>query len=632
MLQIMRELSKSWIFKSLMGLLIVSFGIWGIGDMFRGNPAQRTVASVGDITIPVQSLEFRFQADLPEARSALGPDLTADQARQIGVLDRTLNVMIEEFAYDQDATRQGISVAPDYIMKKLASEPSLRDKDGKFNVQLWQHLLGKTGLSEQSFLDHETKGTARQLILASLIANTEPPKTMVDNLYQARGDKRLVEIVTLRNDSLKNSVDKPKDEEIEAYYKANEAKFVAPDYRGITIGKITAESIGKDVKIEEADVRQAYESRSGELVLPETRDLVQIIMQDEAKARALADAAQAAKSLTDAAKAKGLTPITMNKIDDKTILPELYTTIFALEAGQISAPVKSSMGWHVVQVKTIHAGGLPSYEEIVDKLTTTLRDERAGDLVAKTINQLDDALAGGQALEDIADELKMHLTRTAAVDAQGNAPDGKPVADIPAKDLTLRAAFELGSGETGQVLEDGLGSYYVVRVDQITPSQTRPLADVRPAVITAWTTDQLELKAAASAEALAQSLREGKTATSFASRPGVEIRLSKPLSLLGDTDKDIPANAAQQIFRMKKGDVTTAAVPGKQYVLRLSDIVPVDPAKPEASRIKVLEDLKEKLPRVFVDAYSDYLHGVFPVKINEELVEQLKFRDQDGNR
>lgn len=629
MLQSMRELAKSWVFKSLMALLVVSFGIWGIGDMFKGNPAQRTVGQVGDIKIPVQQLEFRFQMEMPEARRVFGKELTVDQARRIGVLDRTLGMMMEEHSFDLEAQRLGISVSGESILKKLASEPRFRDKDGKFNTQLWQRVLSQAGMSEKMFLDVDARNTARQIMMRSIIANERIPQTMIDTMYQARGAKRMAEVIVLRNDSVKD-IQPATDEQLEAYYKAHENEFIAPEYRGITIAHLSSEALVKDITISDEEVKKAYEDRASEMVQPETRDLVQVVVQDEEKAKAISEAAEKGKSLSDAAKAKSLTPITMNKIDEKAILPELFTSVFSLEEGQVSAPIKSALGWHVVQVKKVNVGGKQSFEQIKESLKKTLQEERVGDVIAKTVNQIDDALAGGQSLDDLADSLKLHLSRYASLDAKGQTPDGKPVADIPAKDLVLPSAFALNSGETSQVLDDGKGNYYVTRVDQVTQSQVRPFAEAKKNVANAWLEDQLYEKANAAAEEIAKQLREGKSATSFATRPGIDVRLSKAVSLLGDTDKDLPAEAIPQILSMKKGDVATAASAGKQYIFRLADIVPVDPKKPEATRIKVVEDLKEKLPHNLVDQYAEYLHVLYPQKIDRELMDSLKNRASDG--
>jgi peptidyl-prolyl cis-trans isomerase D len=620
----MRVLAQSWIFKSLMVLLVISFAAWGIGDMFRGNPALRTVASVGEVDIPVQELETRFQLGMAEIRGMLGPDITPAQARQMGLLDRTLNLIIQEIAFDLEANRLGIHVPREYIIQKIAEEPRFRTPDGKFNAELLRQLLARAGLSEEGFFQAETRSDARKIVVSSLTAGAQAPKIMIDTVYQARGAKRILEVLTLRNDAVKG-VEAASEEQLKAYYTAHEGEFVAPEYRGLTIGKLSSAEITKDITVTDQELQEAYETRSSEFVIPETRDLVQIVLQDEEKAKSIAETATSLRNLAEAAKAKNLTPITMNKVEESAILPELAQDVLALKEGNVTKAVKSPMGWHVVQLKKIHAGGKRSFDEAKVDLQKTLQEERAGDMIAKTINQLDDALAGGKSLEDVADSLRLQLSRYASLDAKGLQPDGQPPKEaLPATELVLPASASLNSGETSQVLDDGSGQYYVVRVDQITPSQTQPFDVVKEKVRTAWTEEQYYNKAAAAAEDMAKELREGKKATSFASMPGVSLRLSQPMSVLSEPDKELPPEIVPQVFHMKKGDVTTAARHGKQYIVRLNDIVPVDPAKPESSRLKIVADLQEKYPQNVLEQYMAYMETLFPTKIDIDFLNALK--------
>ena len=624
MLQSMRVLAQSWVFKSLMLLLVISFAAWGIGDMFRGNPALRTVASVGKINIPVQELESRFQMSMADIRGMFGPDITVAQARQMGLLERTLNLVMQEYTFDLEAERLGVNVPREYILQKIAKEPSFRTADGKFNADALRQALSRVGMSEETFFQSEMRNDARRLIVNGITASAETPKIMIDTVYQARGAKRILEVLTLRNDSVKG-LEPPTEEQLKAYYAAHENEFVAPEYRGLTIARLSAADITKDIAITDQDLQSAYESRSEEFVVPETRDLVQVVLQDEAKAKSIAETASTLHNLAEAAKAKSLTPISMNKIDDKAILPELAPSVFALKEGEVTGPIKSSLGWHVLQLKKINAGGKLTFDQAKADLQKLLQEERAGDMIAKTINQLDDAIAGGRSLEDVADTLRLHLTRYPALDAKGLQPDGQePKEAIPAKEITLPSALSLTTGETGPVLEDGTGQYYVARVDQITPAQTEPFEKVQAKVRTAWTEEQLYVKASAAAEDIAKELREGKKATSFAATPGISIRLSQPMSILSEPDKDLPPEVVPQVFHMKKGDVTVAARQGKQYIVRLSDIVPVDPAKPESSRMKIVTDLKDKLPQNLLEQYMTYLGTLFPKKIDTDFLNILK--------
>jgi peptidyl-prolyl cis-trans isomerase D len=493
---------------------------------------------------------------------------------------------------------------------------------------MWHKLLSKSGMTERFFLDNVEKEKARGVILSTLAANIIPPKTMIDSLYEARGAKRLFEVLTVQNNSF-TDISKPSDDDLMAYYKENEGQFFAPEYRAVTVATLSPESLQDDIVISDDDVKAEYEKRKEELTEPETRDVVQVVLQDEGKAKALYDAAQKAGDLSKAAKAQGMTPIMMKKISEKTVLPDLYTTLFSSAEKQISAPVKTSLGYHVTQVSKVYEGGVPAYDMVKEDLKKSMKEERQGDFLATTINKLDDALASGRPLEDIANDLRLHMVRYAAIDQSGKDAEGKEIKDIPNKESMLSTAYGLGDGDTSPVQEGEKGAYYVVRLDKLTPSQARPFDEVKMRVTSAWIQKRQHEKAVTEAETIAKSIREGRKVADFATTRGVSIRLSKPISLLGELDNDIPSQIAPQIFAMKTGDVVTAQTPDKQYVLRLSSIVPVSAKDHEPIRLKVAEQVKSNLPLDLVKQYMEHLHKVFSVKINKELLESLK--NKDGN-
>ncbi len=624
MLQRMRDMSKSWIFKSLMVLLIVSFGIWGVGDMFRGNPLQKTVAKVGEKKISVQELEQQFRLDLPDARQSMGEELNEAQARQMGVIDRSLKILIEYALFDQESRRLGLNVSEKVILDRIASYPQFRDKDGNFNAHLWRQALGKNNLSESLFLDSERRDTARKLVLGAMKNVIKLPDAMLDNLYRAYGSKRILEIVTLRNDSIRN-VPKPGDAALKQYYEERaSAMFMAPEYRALTIIVLNASDIAKDIGINDEDLKNAYEARAAEFALPEQRDLVQVVVDDESKAKAIADAAQANNNLSAAAKANGANVIALDRMNENSTLPELFTTIFAMEEGQVSDPVKSGMGWHVLQLKKVHPSSQPPFDEVKARLLETLKSEQSADTLTRAINKLDDDLAGGKSLEDIADAMSLRLIKIPALDGNALTPEGKEPNELPAREDVVKNAFSQEAGDSSAIIDDGKGHYIVVRTDNVTPSQLRPFESVKDKVLAAWEAEQKAQEAARAAEKIAQSMREGKNATSLAAQPGVEVRLSKPVSLLGEMDREVPMETLPAILKMKKGDVITANTPGKQFVLRLADVIAADPAKDGGAKLKLADALRERVPYELIDQYSQFLRLRYPVRINLELFDLIK--------
>lgn len=623
MLQTLRNLSKSWAFKGLMALLVVSFGIWGIGDMFRGNPMKRVVAKVGNVKITVQALEHEFQKSLPEARRVFGHELTVSRARQIGVLDRTLTMMIEQSLIDQEIERLGIKVSEKPVLEKIASQPELRDKDGKFNSQLWKQLLAKSGLTESSFITLERNNAARRLLLNTLVNDLPLPRLLVDHLYMARGAKRILEVLTISNDSMKN-LDPPDEEVLREFHKQHGDIFSAPEYRSMTVVRLSNEEAAQNISISEEELKNAYETRNEEIDLPERRDFIQVILQDEAKAKVIFEAAKEKGSLVSAAKEKGLTPTNLNGIDERSVLPELYTSLFSLAENDISEPVKSSFGWHVVQLMKIHPAGKLSFEEAKDKLREILQKEKSADALAKTVNQLDDSLAAATSLEEIANNLKLKLIKVPPIDKEGIDADGNKPLDIPGKEEVISTAFSLADGEVSQVIDDKNGGYLVVRVDEIKPAHVVPFEEVMNEVFDAWKRAKKAEMAAERAEEIAKELRDGAKSISYASKPGIEVRFSKPISMLGELDPDLPAEAYEKILLMKKGDVITAPSRDKQFVLRLAEIAQVDPQNPDDNIGKVSKDLEETFSYELVEQYSKFLRSRFPVKINEELLDSLR--------
>lgn len=418
----------------------------------------------------------------------------------------------------------------------------------------------------------------------------------------------------------------PDDSVLKEFHQKNGDLFSAPEYRALTVARLSTDEITKDIKISDEDLKKTYEERTQELTLPERRDLVQVVFQEEARAKSFAEAVKNSRDLASTAREQKLTPIDLNKVDEKTILPELYTTIFALEERQISDPIKSGLGWHVVQLKKIHAGGKPAFDEIKDKLRETSQKEMSADVIAQLVNHLDDSLAASQPLEEVADSLKLRLIKVPAIDANGKQPDGKEAAELSDKKDILESAFGLVAGETSPVIDDKMGNYFVVRVDESTPAHVEDFDKVKNKVALAWKQKEQAVRAAKDSEDIAKSLREGASATTYASRRGVDVRLSKPISLLGDIDPQLPLEAMPKVLAMEKGDVITFPAPEKQYVLRLADVISVDPAKPDEGRLKVVEDLNDKMAYELIEAYSKFLRQRYPVKINQELLDSLKRR------
>ena len=620
MLQSMRHLAQSWLFKGLMIILMISFGAWGIGDMFRGNALGRSVAKVGKDSITVQQLDREFQQTLIRARSSLGPDLTARQAQALGLLNSALNGLTERAQIDQDITKLGIDVSDKAVAAELMAQPQFKNKDGSFNKDLFRQLLGQAHLSEQEFMAQQRQNIARHQLLDIFTADTPLPQIILDTVYRARGQQMVFDLITLRNDSIKD-IATPDDQTLHQFYDSHPKNFTASEYRAITVGELSSDMVAKDIAITDAQVRQEYAAKGDELARPEHRDVEQVVVQSEDKAKQLATAAKLSGNLIETAKAQGLEAILLKETDQTSLLPELAQPVFALPLRQVSDPVKSSLGWHVLQVTRILPAGKPDFDTVKDDLRDAMRRDQTGDKIAKLVNQLDDDLAAGRSLDDIGDGMKLRLVKIPALDARGKTPDGKDPAELPFKTNVLNAAFAQGSGETSPVMDDKQGNYFVVRTDEVTPSTVTPFDQVKVKVLTAWQDDARAARAKDAADKIVTALRVGKPASDFTNQAGVTVSQSKPVSLLGETDPALPMIDMQDILKLKKGEVASFPLADKQLIVRLAQLT--DAAPNDTGKSRVASDLAKHLPQEHAEEYLKYLNVLFPITIHQDAVDAV---------
>jgi peptidyl-prolyl cis-trans isomerase D len=195
--------------------------------------------------------------------------------------------------------------------------------------------------------------------------------------------------------------------------------------------------------------------------------------------------------------------------------------------------------------------------------------------------------------------------------------------EFPYKDDALRTAFAQNKGETGPVMDDRKGNYFVTRTDSVTPSALRPFDQARDDVLAAWKSREQAKRAEAEAASIAKILREGRGQSSFATHEGVTVSVSKPVSLLGDSDPALPKSALPQIFNMKKGDVIVLPEEGRQVILRLADVVDLGESKDEDILDKIASDLDRVAPKELADQYLKYLRVLFPVTIRQDALDGL---------
>lgn len=623
MLQFIRTYAGSWVVKILFVLLIVSFAAWGIGDMIRTGGISSTVASVGKVEIDRAELDQEFRRQMERLRPMVGGNLTTEQARQFGLLDQSLSALVQRALYDQAARDAGISVGPDVVRQRIAEEPAFRNAQNQFDANQFRSVLRNNQLTEDGYVALLRRETARELVAGAVGAGVTPPKPLVQDLYRFRGERRVAEVVTLPNAAI-GDVGVPDEAELTRYYEDHQVRFTAPEYRALSIAQLSADEIAKDIQIPDNELRAAYDERADELGTPERRTVEMVLADDEAKAKQIAEAAKT-KGLTAAAKDAGTDVITLDNVT-RNELPEIGDAAFALAQGAVSDAVRSGLGWHVLTVTAIQPGATKTFEEARDQLLAELRKEKAMDSLYSIANRVEDQLASGAPLEEVAQAQSLPIAKIAAVDSSGKAPDGKDAAPgRPNFAAMVQTAFQLASGATSNLTEAPNNVFYAVRVDGVTPAAPKPLAEVRDQAVAGWQDDKRATLAAEKAQDIAAKLKQGSEAAAqdVASQSGASFAMTTPFTRDARSVEGLPGELVRKLFEVKPGETVTGATADSQVVARLKEIIPADPAASDATLATVESTVAQGLESDIMAQFGNALRNSYPVEVHRNRIDQF---------
>ena len=422
MLQALRSTVGSWIVKILFVLLILSFGVWGIGDIFRGR-TDTTAAQVGDVKISTVELDNAFRQEVNRLRQMLGGQIDAEQAKALGLVNQTLDQLIQRTLLSLAADDAGLRVGDPLVLGQLRAEPAFHNQLGQFDSDQFRRVLAANQLTEDGYVNLLRTEIKRTQLVGAVAAGAQAPGVLVDNLFRRQAERRIAETVLVPNAAM-GDVGTPDDATLTAFHQEKAVRFTAPEFRKLTVAKLTVEDIAKDISVSDEDLHAAYDARAAEFQTPERRTVDQVLVQDEATARKIESSVNQGQSLEEAATAAGAEVLTLNSLAREDLLPELTGPVFSLQQGAVSAPIQSPLGWHVVRVSDIEAGSTQAFEQVRETVLADVKRDRAMDTVFESANKVEDALAGGASIEDVAQRFGLRLIQVPAIDANGRKPDG----------------------------------------------------------------------------------------------------------------------------------------------------------------------------------------------------------------
>lgn len=628
MLQAIRSRVGSWVVKILFALLILSFAVWGIGDYLSDRGSDRTVIEVGDREVSLREFDNRFRDELNRLRQMFGPELETQTAIQLGLLDQTVEDLVAEAALAQAVADLGLRPPTDLIGEEIRRQPVFQDGTGRFSRTRFLQVLQANFLTEEGYVALVGRQLAQERMLAAVTAGAAAPTTLVAPLYGFQSETRRAETIAL-SETLLGDLPAPEEADLVAFHAAHPERFSAPEYRALTVLGLDARDIAADIAIDEAVLRDEYEARLDEFSAPERRSFAQAVVQDEAVARQIAEAARAdGQSLRAAAEAIGDVSIAVIDLDDVT-RDELFGTLvdaaFALAEGEVSDPLESPFGWHVMEVTAIAEPTSQSFEEVRDEIAFDFQFDRALDVIFEMANLLEDGLAAGLSLEQVAEDAGIALRQTPPLAADGRVQDNRPTPDIAGLSEMVETAFTLARGQESRLIDTPDGIYYVVRVDEIVAPEVLPLDQVRARVAEGWRADRRAAALEELAATVVARLEAGEPARAVAADVGGSVGETPDLARDGANRGALPRALVDRLFAAgAEGDVVQASAgPGQRIVARLTAIAGTDPADAGEALAPLADRVRSAIAGDLVAQFTQSLSQSQRVTVDRAAIEQF---------
>lgn len=628
----MRKASSNWVGKTIMavvmGVLIISFGVWGIADIFKGF-GQSTVAKVGNTEISLNEFRQIYTDRLQQISRQFGRPLTPDQARAFGLDRQVLQQTIAEAALDEEARRLGLGQSDDQIRQLIMNDPNFKGVGGAFDANRFQAMIRNFGYTEQRYVAEQRKVSLRRQITGTIGAGLEPPKAMLEVLTRFQNEQRAIEFVKL-DAAQAGTIDAPSPEALAAYFEDHKVQFRAPEFRKIAFVVISPEEIGKWSQVSDDDAKKLFDQRKNQLGTPEKRQIHQIVFPNAAEAQAARERLAGGLSFEDLGKERGLSTsdVDLGLVTKSSLDPAIGDAVFALPAGEISQPIEGRLGTAIVKVDKIEPGVEANYASLAGDIKREIATERARIKVAELRDKMEDERGAGTSVVDAAQKLGLAAVTVDAVDRSGRAPDGQPVASIPQGLDVVSQAFNSDVGVDNDPISFR-GGYVWYDVLATTPSRDRNLDEVRDQVEARWRQDQIAAKLKTKASEMVQKLEQGGKLADEAAAVGATVQTATGFKR-DDSPAGVPTNLVAAAFRTAKDGVgqTPVAGGGEVIVFRVTDII--EPAVDAAS--DAIKKLKDSIDRALTDeqvaSYVNKLQTDIGTTINQAAFAQVTGANQ----
>lgn len=511
MLQVLRKGAGGWVAKIFLGLLVLSFGIWGIEDVFRIGGVGNNAAKIGSQEISVETFRRAYTNEIQRVSEQAKRAITPEMARIAGFGPRVLGNLINEAALDQQVEALGLAVSDDEVAREITNDEIFRGAAGAFDRGTFDEILRRNNLREKDYIALQRGFTARKQLTDALTVNFTAPAVLREALHAYGSDSRSISFVTLAPEQ-PSAVPAPTDAALQTFYDERNASFAAPEYRKVALLTLEVATIAATKQVSDAELQAYYDQNKPNYVTQERRSIEQLTFPSMEEAKAASDRIKAGGLFEQEMVKRKITPkdafigdLTKAEMFDKKIAD----AAFALAPNTVSEPVEGAYMTVLLRVTGVQQEQVKAFADVKEDLRKVVAETAAKADLQASHDKIDEARLGGSTLDEIAKAQNLKVSVIDQVDATGKGPDGQPVAGAP-DEKVLTGAFQADVNAENDPVSVGDG-YVWYEVQGVTAGRQRTFEEAKAAVEAAWREDETRKRLTARADALIGELNGGKT-------------------------------------------------------------------------------------------------------------------------
>ena len=562
MLQFIRDNATGWIAWGIVILISIPFALWGIHQYVTPDSSV-AVATVDDAEIGHYDFQRFYARHRQQLQAALGTGIiNADQEARLRreVLDR----MIDSEVLVGSGIAMGMRVGDEQLASSIRTQEVFRSAAGGFSQDVYEGWLRGQGYSPGAFEEDLRRSLIEQQIALGISGSEFVSGSELRDAVRVRLQTRTFSLLTIPSADFESP--EPADSEIRAHFEQRRDEYTAPERLRLRYLEIALDEIAAGVKADDVELRALFEAEPERFVTPEKREASHILVSVppdagtdvDARARerlaALADRIAAGESFEDLARENSDDPGSaaaggaLGFIERGMMVPEFEEAAFALAPDELSAPVRSSFGWHLIKVTSVQGSRGATFEEVRDHVLAQYQSREAERIFVERVETLANVTyEHPESLEAGARELGLTIRETGPVTRDGLSDD--PVASQPAVVAAAFSSEVLDEGNNSEPIEFESGRIVVTRVFDHEPSRQLTLEEAQADIVAAMKAEARREAVTERGRALLADLRGGRDADAVAADAGLEWSRFEDV---GRTGGGLARQLTELAFRMPR--------------------------------------------------------------------------------